>query len=305
MTALTNRLIVDGLPGRRGSTRRVPPAISHAACCVLAFAAALIGGIHLADSADWSGLARSRELLAAAHIRVAEAQRALAASAGRQDVRIAGTDDERLPRAPEWPVLMMELADLAVRSGLHVTSIDPQHAEGERLSGEDRPGAGDADVDGRRTVRVVAHGGFFSVLRMLGGLAEFPVLAVPSALRIERGLPATRVEMSVDVFPALAGATVAGGVVPIPASAHGPEDDPFGGAASSAVGDGPAPRLAGTIRDARTALALFDGGDGAFAAVAPGEALGASRVVRVDADAVMLATADGPHRLALDDGGRP
>lgn len=305
MTALTNRLIVDGLPGRRGSTRRVSPAISHAACCVLAFAAALIGGIRLADSADWSGLARSRELLAAAHMRVAEAQRVLAASAGRQDVRIAGTDDERLPRAPEWPVLMMELADLAVRSGLHVTSIDPQHAEGERLSGEDRPGAGDADVDGRRTVRVVAHGGFSAVLHMLGGLAEFPVLAVPTALRIERGLLAARVEMSVDVFPALAGAKVADGVAPAPASEHGPEDDPFGGAASSAVGDGPAPRLAGTIRDARTALALFDGGDGAFAAVAPGEALGASRVVRFDADAVMLATADGPHRLALGDGGRP
>ncbi|MBY4943783.1 pilus assembly protein, partial [Burkholderia dolosa] len=57
--------------------------------------------------------------------------------------------------------------------------------------------------------------------------------------------------------------------------------------------------------DARPARALCAGGVGGCAAGGPGEARGGGRGVRGAADAVMLATADGPHRLALGDGGRP
>ncbi|NTZ84506.1 pilus assembly protein [Burkholderia metallica] len=288
MTALVHRPALRGGAGP-GRMPRVSPAAMHAAGCVLAFVAVLAGGIHLANTADWSGLAHSRALLAAAQARAADAQRVLASAGQRRDGHRASTRDDRLPHAPEWAALMLELADLAASSGLHGVSIEPQRADG-------------AAPDGRRTVHIAADGGFRALLHMVGGLARFPVLAVPSALRIERGVSAARVDMSVDVFPALPATTAAAANTPVRAVA--PDADPFG-EAGPAEAAGRAARLAGTIRDARTGLALFDDGDGAFTTVAPGEVLGAARVVRVDRAAVTLATADGSQRLVLDDGGRP
>ncbi|WP_175750228.1 pilus assembly protein [Burkholderia pyrrocinia] len=288
MMAIAHRPASGGEAWLRGM-RRVSPEAAHAAGCIFAFATVLAGGIHLANAADWSGLAHSRTLLAEAQVREADAQRVLAVAGQRRDADPAPARDDRLSPAPEWGALMLELADLAASSGLRRVSIEPQQAGG-------------AAPDGRRTVRIAADGGFRALLHVVGGLASFPVLAVPSALRVERGLQAARVEMSVDVFPALPAATGAGGTVAVPAAAL--DDDPFDTAGLSAA-DGQAARLAGTIRDARAGLALFDGGDGTFTAVAPGEALGAARVVRVEPAAVSLATADGAHRLVLDDGGRP
>lgn len=280
MTALVHwpAPLEGAAPGRLS---RVSPAAVHAAGCVLAFAAVLAGGIHLVNAADLSGLAHSRALLAAAQARAADAQRMLASAAQRRD--------DRLPPAPEWAALMLELADLAASSGLHGVSIEPQRADG-------------AAPDGRRTVHIAADGGFSALLHLVGGLARLPVLAVPSALRIERGVSAERVDMSIDVFPALPAISAAEGNTPVRAVAPGA--DPFGevGLAEAA---GHAARLAGTIRDARAGLALFDDGDGTFTTVAPGEVLGAARVVRVEHAAVMLATVDGSQRLVLDDGGRP
>ncbi|WP_446904444.1 pilus assembly protein [Burkholderia sp. YIM B11467] len=288
MTALTHRGALRGDAWLSGKWR-VSPAAAHVAGCALAFVAVLAGGIHLANSGDWGGLAHSRTLLAAAQVRAADAQRVLAAAAQRRDAHPAPARDDRLSRAPEWAALMLELADLAASSGLNGVSIEPQRADG-------------AAPDGRCTVRIVADGGFGALLHMIGGLARFPVLAVPSALRVERGIQSARVEMSIDVFPALPAVTTAGGTVLVQAAAL--DTDPFGGAGPSDA-EGRATRLAGTIRDARAGLALFDDGDGAFTAVAPGEALGAARVVRVDPAAVTLATADGAHRLVMGDGGRP
>ncbi|MBJ9592836.1 pilus assembly protein [Burkholderia seminalis] len=284
MTAITH------WPAPRGDAwpsgmRRVSPGALHAAGCVLTFVAVLAGGIHLANAADWSGLAQSRALLAAAQGRVVDAQRVLGAAEHRHETRLPPAHGDRASGAPEWAALMLELADLAASSGLHGVSIEPQPTDG-------------AARDGRRTVRIVADGGFRALSTMVGGLARFPVLAVPSALRVERGMQSTRVDMSVDVYPALPTASSARGTMPLQAAAL--DADPFGGEA-----DGRAVRLAGTIRDARAGLALFDDGDGVFTAVAPGEALGAVRVVRVEPAAVMLATADGAHRVVLDDGGRP
>ncbi|VWD52977.1 type IV pilus biogenesis protein PilP [Burkholderia lata] len=288
MTALVHRLAPRG--GRwLGGIRRVPPAAAHIAGCGLAFAAVLSGGIHLGNAADWSGLAHSRALLAAAQMREADARRVLAAAARQRDMHPAAAQGERLSRAPEWAALMLELADRAASSGLHGVSIEPLHADG-------------AVPDGRRTVRIVADGGFRALLQMVGGLAGFPVLAVPTALRVERGREAARVEMSVGVFPELPAAMSTGGEPPVLAAEPGA--DPFGEAGSSEA-DGTATRLAGTFRDGRAGLALFDDGDGAFTAVVPGEALGAARVVRIDPVAVTLATADGAYRVTLDDGRRP
>ncbi|AXF19362.1 pilus assembly protein [Burkholderia pyrrocinia] len=289
MTAIAHRAAPRGAAWP-GGMRRVSPAAAHAVGCVLAFAVVLAGGIHLANAADWSGLAHSRTLLAAAQARAADAQRVLAAAGQQRDAHPAPARDDRLSRAPEWAALMLELADLAASSGLRGVSIEPQLADG-------------AAPGGRRTVRIVADGDFRALLHVIGRLAGFPVLAVPSALRVERGVQSARVEMSVDVFPGLSPATSAGGTALAQAAAL-LDADPFGGAGPSEA-DGEGARLSGTIRDARAGLALFDDGDGAFMTVAPGEALGAARVVRVDPEAVTLATADGAHRLVLGDGERP
>ncbi|CAB3763147.1 pilus assembly protein [Burkholderia puraquae] len=288
MTALAHRPALRG-DGWLGGMRRVSPAAAHIAGCVLAFAAVLVGGIHLANAADWSGLAHSRALLAAAQMREADAQRVLAAAARQRDVQPAAAHGGRSSRAPEWAALMLELADRAASSGLRGVSIEPLRADG-------------AAPDGRRTVRIVADGDFRALLQMVGGLARFPVLAVPTALRVEREKEAARVEMSVDVFPGLPAVTSTG--VETPVLADEPGADPFGEAGSSEA-EGATARLAGTIRAGRAGLALFDDGGGAFTAVAPGEALGAARVVRVDSVAVTLATADGAYRVTLDDGRRP
>ncbi|MCA8277042.1 pilus assembly protein [Burkholderia sp. AU30280] len=281
-------------PARRGDEwlggmRRVSPAAVHIAGCMLAFAAVLAGGIHLANAADWSGLAHSRALLAAAQMREADAQRVLTAAARQRDGHPAAARGDRSSQAPEWAALMLELADRAASSGLLGVSIEPLRTDG-------------AGPDGRRTVRIVADGGFRALLQMVGGLARFPVLAVPTALRVERAKEAARVEMSVDVFPGLAAVMSTGGEAPVLADASGA--DPFGEADSSDVAAAAA-RLAGTIRDGRTGLALFDDGDGAFTAVVPGETLGAARVVRVDPVAVTLATADGAYRVTLNERRRP
>ncbi|UEP35077.1 pilus assembly protein [Burkholderia ambifaria] len=290
MTAIVHRS-VPGVAGALGRVTRVSPATAHAVGCVAAFVSVLLGGIHLLDAGDWSGLARSRALLATAQARAADTQRALAA-AQRHDPAPGSAAGRNISstRAPAWPALMLELADLAGASGLRIVSIEPQRAD-------------DAAPDGRRTVRIVADGGFPALLRLMGGLAGLPALVVPSVLHIERKPPTARVDMTIDVFPALPGARLPDGAAPMLAGASG--DDPFGGAGSLMVDDDAVPRLAGTIRDARAGLALFDAGDGAFATVARGEALGAARVMRVDADAVTLATADGARRFVMDDGGRP
>lgn len=288
MTAITRRSMPAGV-GRRARVARMSPAAAHAVGCVAAFACVTIGSIHLMDAVDASGLARSRALLATAQVRAADAQRLLA-TAPRRDPDPAAGHASSVPRASGWPGLMLELADLAGASGLRIVSIEPRRTD-------------EAAPDGRRTVRIVADGGFPALLRLMGGLASFPALVVPSRLHIERKPPALRVDMTIDVFPALSGARVPDGTVRLLAGV--PSDDPFGGDGLPTRADDATPRLAGTIRDVRAGLALFDAGDGAFATVARGEAFGMSRVVSVDAGAVTLATADGARRFVMDDGGRP
>ncbi|MBF5009248.1 pilus assembly protein [Burkholderia pseudomultivorans] len=292
MTAIAQRLALAG--EARSAGRRLPPAVAHAARCALVLAVVLAGGVHLADAGDWSGLARSRALLETARMRAADAERVLAAAArhrGPPPVP-APTHGDRSAHRPEWAELMLELADLAASSGLRIVSIEPQRPD-------------EAAPDGRRAVRLVADGGFPALLRTIDGLAGLPVLAVPTALRIERAASMPRVDMSLDLFPALPGLALAGLQPAAPVPGVAPDRDPFGRAEAFAAGGGRSPRLAGVIRDARAALALFDDGDGAFMALAPGDALGASQVARVDARTVTLATVSGPKRFVLDDGGRP
>ncbi|CAB3766235.1 pilus assembly protein [Burkholderia sp. MSh2] len=289
MTALMDRATPHGAAWR-GGLRRMSPQVAHIAGCVAAFSAVLAGGIHLANAADWSGLAHGRALLAAAQARAADAQRVIEAAARRRDLHPEPSRDDSLPRVPEWAELMLELADLAASGGLHGVSLEPQRADGA------------APDSRRRTVRIVADGGFRALLSVVGGLARFPVLAVPSALRVERGTQSARVEISVDVFPGLQAATFMGGEAQVLAAA--PDADPFGWAVASGD-EGAATRLAGTIRDARAGLALFDDGAGTYVAVVPGEALGIARVMRVDSAAVTLAMADGAYRIVLGEGGRP
>ncbi|KWA77736.1 pilus assembly protein [Burkholderia ubonensis] len=287
MTALAYRF-GSGEGGRNGATRRALPVVSHVAGCLLAFGMVLAGGVHLSAAADWSGLARSRASLDAARARAAEAERALAQAAMHRAAP-AKTDDGRgEPAAPGWPALMLELAELAASSGLRVVSFEPQPEPGARQ-------------DVRRTVRIVADGGFPALRRMVGALATLPVLVVPTAISAERAGRAARVGLSLDVFPAMPGGRAAYGDRPIAVASQ--DADPFGIGDEPGTGDTLPSRLAGVMRDARTGLALFDDGAGAITAVAAGEAVGAMRVVRVEADAVTLATRSGPRRMGLDDEG--
>ncbi|KVD16936.1 pilus assembly protein [Burkholderia ubonensis] len=287
MTALAYRF-GSGEGGRNGATRRALPVASHVAGCVLAFGMVLAGGVHLSAAADWSGLARSRASLDAARARAAEAERALAQAAMHRAAP-AKTDDGRgEPAAPGWPALMLELAELAASSGLRVVSFEPRPEPGARQ-------------DVRRTVRIVADGGFPALRRMVGALATLPVLVVPTAISAERAGRAARVGLSLDVFPAMPGGRAAYGDRPIAVASQ--DADPFGIGDEPGTGDTLPSRLAGVMRDARTGLALFDDGAGAITAVAAGEAVGAMRVVRVEADAVTLATRSGPRRMGLDDEG--
>ncbi|AYZ67087.1 pilus assembly protein [Burkholderia multivorans] len=287
MTAPAYRFgIGDG--GRNGAARRALPVASHVAGCVLAFGVVLAGGVHLSAAEDWSGLARSRASLDAARARAAEAERALAQAAMHRAAP-AKTDDGRgAPAAPGWPALMLDLAELAASSGLRVVSIEPQPEPGARQ-------------DVRRTVRIVADGGFPALRRMVGALATLPVLVVPTAINAERAGRAARVGLSLDVFPAMPGGRAAYGDRPIAVASQ--DADPFGIGDEPGTGDTLPSRLAGVMRDARTGLALFDDGAGAITAVAAGETVGAMRVVRVEADAVTLATRNGPRRMGLDDEG--
>ncbi|KVD40434.1 hypothetical protein [Burkholderia ubonensis] len=287
MTALAYRF-GSGEGGRNGATRRALPVASHVAGCLLAFGVVLAGGVHLSAAADWSGLAHSRASLDAARVRAAEAERALAQAAMHRAAP-AKTDDGRgEPAAPGWPALMLELAELAASSGLRVVSFEPQPEPGARQ-------------DVRRTVRIVADGGFPALRRMVGALATLPVLVVPTAISAERAGRAARVGLSLDVFPAMPGGRAAYGDRPIAVASQ--DADPFGIGDEPGTGDTLPSRLAGVMRDARTGLALFDDGAGAITAVAAGEAVGAMRVVRVEADAVTLATRSGPRRMGLDDEG--
>ncbi|KVN45517.1 pilus assembly protein [Burkholderia territorii] len=288
MTAIMHRSMPDGAKWL-GRMTRMSPAAMHAVGCVVAFAFVMAGGIQLTNAVDASGLARSRALLATAQIRAADAHRLLATAVPRRDIDPAAGRDASSPRVPGWPALMLELADVVRASGLQVVSIEPRHTD-------------EAAPDGRRTVRIVADGGFPALLRLMGEFASFPALVVPSRLHIERKSPASRVDMTIDVFPALPAARIPVGAEAVLAGA--PSGDPFGEPASQTMADDMTPRLAGTIRDARAGLALFDAGDGAFAAVAPGEVFGVSRVVSVDAGAVTVATASGARRFVVDDGGR-
>ncbi|WP_431821163.1 pilus assembly protein [Burkholderia sp. F1] len=286
MTALAYRLGIGG--GRSGAARRALPVASHVAGCVLAFGAVLAGGVHLSEAADWSGLARSRASLDAAGTRAAAAERALAQAATLRAAPVKTDDGHGEPAAPGWPALMLELAELAASSGLRVVSFEPQAEPGARQ-------------DVRRTVRIVAEGGFPALRRMVGALATLPVLVVPTAINAERDGRAARVGLSLDVFPAMPGGRAAYG--DRPSAAVSQDEDPFGIGGESGTGDALPSRLAGVMRDARAGLALFDDGAGAITAAAAGEAVGAIRVMRVDADAVTLATTNGPRRMELDDEG--
>jgi hypothetical protein len=160
MTALAHRSM-PGAAQRLGRVTRMSPAAAHAIGCVLAFTAVACGVIYLMDAADASGLHRSRALLATAHARVAAARRMLPTAAAQQrDRGTAAQRDTDAPATPAWPALLLELADLAGASGLRIVSIEPGSTD-------------QTAPEGRRTVRMVAEGGFAALLRLTDGLARF------------------------------------------------------------------------------------------------------------------------------------
>lgn len=290
MTAISQQSWL-GNSGRHGARHDMRPGIMHVAGCALAFGAVLAGGIYLMNAAGWNGVAHERAARDATQARVAAAERVLADAAHGNAPAAVSADDGR-ERASGWPVLMLELAELAASSGLRVVSLEPQSAQ---------DGGNATASDARRTVLIMAHGGFPALQRMIGGLAALPVLVVPTAMRVERDASASRVQLSLDVFPALPG----GGAVSddMPTAHASIAADPFSGGAEPETGDASVSRLAGVMWDARAGLALFDDRAGTITTAAAGETVGGMRVMRIESDGVMFATASGPRRIAMDDGG--
>ncbi len=290
MTAATMAPAWPGGVWQSGAARARWLACGQVAGCVLAFGVVLAGGIHLADRADWSGLAYSRAALEEVSARVVAAERAIQEAARLAPPPAEPEFAEDHGHAPGWASLMLRLAELAAASGLQLQSLEPQDSQGEQAVP-------------RRTVRIVAHGGYPALLRFVGGFAALPALVVPAAVRIDSGrrggAAAPRVEMSLDVLGALPGGdeTLVGGEIVAAA-----EGDPFDGADGREADHAVPARLAGVIRDARAGLALFDDGAGGIATVAAGEQVGSTRVVRVEPDGVALATADGPRRIGVGEG---
>jgi len=291
MTAAMMGPAWSGGVSQSGAARARWLAFGQVAGCALAFGSVLAGGIHLADRADWSGLAYSRAALEEVSARAVIAERVIQEAARRALPPAEPEFAEDHGRTPGWASLMLRLAELAVASGLQLQSLEPLDSQG-------------GQADARRTVRIVAHGGYPALLRLVGGLAALPALVVPATVRIESGgaggAAVPRVEMSLDVFGALPGGDAAfvGGEIVVAT-----EGDPFAGADGREAGHAAPARLAGVIRDARVGLALFDDGAGGIATVAAGEAVGAARVVRVEPDGVALATADGLRRIGVGEGG--
>ncbi|WP_246327069.1 pilus assembly protein [Burkholderia guangdongensis] len=276
--------------------------VGRAAGYAVAFGAVFAGGASLADQADWSGLAQSRAALDAAAARAAAADRVLAEAARRKpDVSAAASTDAG--RAPDWATLALKLAELAASSGLRLDVLEPQPAQPAQPAQQEQqePREQQAQPGARRAVRIVARGDFPALRRTVGGLAALPALAVPMTTRVERGAAALRIEMTLDVFPALPvdGAASAGDQI----DAFADAGDPFGrGVDDPGETDAASARLAGVLRDGRGGLALFDDGTGSITAISTGEALGHARLLRVAPDGVVLATPGGPRRIDLDEG---
>jgi hypothetical protein len=263
MTVPAERL--DGLRGR-------VPLHAWSARCRLAVAltiAALAGVLASAALISWDPLDvhAAQTTLAHAQKRHDDAQQALASLPA---LRAAGAGKTpHTPQAGNSADDIRRLSQLAAQFGLVLHALEPGPAGG-------------AKAEAFRSIKLVAHGSFSQLRRLLEGCARGPVLSVPSELAIRHTAAGLSIMATLRVYDALPALPLA------LSSTEETASDPFSRAAAPG-NDGW--RLAGLLQDRLRIVALVETPDGVVTAQA-GQAIGDGRVVQI-----------GPTRVVVSSGG--
>lgn len=190
-----------------------------------------------------------------------------------------------------------ELAALAARSGVTLRSLEPASAADSAHLRHDGPKP--------RAVRIAGRSDFAGFYGFLHGLPTLPTLVVPEIVSVKRESGALGFAATLLVFEGVAAQQALPAAVKSMGGPAGGDTarspaDPFRVDLVARRPDASASRLVGLVRDASRSLAVFEGASGAHATlVAPGQAIGAERVVRIDLGGVLLASRTGERRIAL------
>ena len=206
-------------------------------------------------------------------------------------LREAARSQPALPDVParaaggDWQAV----AGLASRAGMTLRALGPASAAAAR-AGSGAPAA--------RALRVEGRADFRGLYAFLSGLSTLPMLAVPNAVEIKPDNGELALGATLDIFD----------MPPVQAApelhalgqAAQPIVNPFGDGAGGTQANASAGRLVGVVHDGRRALALFEPASGLAIVLMPGQKLGADRLVRIDADGVVLAARAGTRKVPLE-----
>jgi hypothetical protein len=190
-----------------------------------------------------------------------------------------------------------DLAALAARTGVTLRALEPASAADSAHPRHDDPKP--------RALRIAGRGDFAAFYSFLHGLPTLPALVVPDVVSVKRESGALTFAATLHVFEAAAGQEAPPPAVKAIAGPAGGQSarspaDPFRIDVAARRPDASASRLVGLVRDESRSLAVFEGASGAQATlVAPGQAIGAERVVRIDLGGVLLAGRAGERRIVL------
>jgi hypothetical protein len=269
---------------------------------------ALAAGAFVLVTAGWRGLRSDRPSASAASIetleqRLRDGRAKLAQLPRMREAALAQAATSRAGR-PEGGAVhaVADLAALAASTAVTLKALEPASGAGA---------ASHRNGGQARALRLDGRTDFAGLYAFLQGLSTLPQLVVPETVSVKRESGGLAFVATLNVFDAVparqsppAALTAAGG--PARGGQAGPlVADPFVADIAARQTDASVSRLVGLVRDATRSLAVFEGARGMQAAlVAPGQALGAERVVRIDAGGVILASRGGERRIALREAGR-
>ncbi len=205
--------------------------------------------------------------------------------------------------------LVLRVAAQLETSGLRLNAFSPVQAM--QLASPPSPGA---SAPPAHSYKLSAIGDVASVRRWLNGLSTLPALAVPVSFDLKRAGSGVALEAHLQLYPELRADFPNPGQ---PHAASGIADISDGAAAreiehafdeinwDAAPVVASAWQLAGWVRDARGALAVFERG-GESLVLAPGQALDGARVQRIGTSEVSLAQEGVPgQRIQLREAREP
>ncbi|MEA3117218.1 MAG: hypothetical protein QOI13_488, partial [Paraburkholderia sp.] len=178
------------------------------------------------------------------------------------------------------------ISSLAARSGMTLRSLEPG-----ALSGD--------GIRAARQVRIAARANFAAFFAFLRGLPTLPSLVVPVAMNVGRAEHGLAIDATLWVFDALPAAPQAVEAAPVGSDeSPGRFADPFSASGAGLGADADGLRLVGLMHMQTRGLAVIETENGA-AVYAPGQAIGAERIVSIDARGVMLASDAAKRVLTL------